>query len=122
MIVGIFGVMNTMLMTVFERTHEIGILLALGWRRARIVGMVLCESALLGFCGGLVGVGLGVAGVELLRHAPAIRGLFGTRCQRGPARDGGSHRGARRGGQRIVPCMAQFAARPEPRAARMTER
>ena len=47
-IVGVLGVMNTMLMTVFERTNEIGILLAVGWKRRRIVFMVLCESALLG--------------------------------------------------------------------------
>ena len=53
-IVGVLGVMNTMLMTVFERTHEIGILLAVGWRKRRIVYMVLCESALLGLLGGLV--------------------------------------------------------------------
>ena len=33
-IVGVLGVMNTMLMTVFERTHEIGILLAVGWKRS----------------------------------------------------------------------------------------
>ena len=39
-------------MTVFERTHEIGILLAVGWKRRRIVYMVLCESALLGLFGG----------------------------------------------------------------------
>jgi putative ABC transport system permease protein len=75
-LVGILGVMNTMLMTVFERTHEICILLALGWRRGRIVRMVLLESALLGLLGGIVGVLLGVAGVKILETAPAIRGLL----------------------------------------------
>ena len=75
-IVGIFGVMNTMLMTVFERTHEIGILLALGWRRGRIVRMILWESALLGLLGGVAGVGLGALALRLLQHAPAIRGLL----------------------------------------------
>jgi putative ABC transport system permease protein len=75
-LVGVLGVMNTMLMSVFERTHEICILLALGWRRGRIVRMVLLESALLGLLGGIVGVLLGVAGVQILESAPTIRGLL----------------------------------------------
>src|SRR6266446_106107 len=75
-IVGILGVMNTMLMTVFERTHEIGILLAVGWKRRRVVYMVLCESALLGMLGGLVGVALGAVGVWILEHTTNIRGLL----------------------------------------------
>ena len=75
-IVGVLGVMNTMLMTVFERTHEIGILLAVGWKRRRIVYMVLCESALLGLVGGLVGVALGALGIWLLEHTTSIRGML----------------------------------------------
>lgn len=75
-IVGVLGVMNTMLMTVFERTHEIGILLAVGWRRQRIVYMVLCESALLGLLGGLFGVGLGALGLLTLGASPGIRGFL----------------------------------------------
>jgi putative ABC transport system permease protein len=75
-IVGVLGVMNTMLMTVFERTHEIGILLAVGWKRARIVSMVLWESALLGLLGGISGVALGALGLKILERTPAIRGLL----------------------------------------------
>lgn len=75
-IVGVLGVMNTMLMTVFERTHEIGILLAVGWKRRRIMSMIILESALLGLLGGVVGVILGVIGVEILKTTPAIRGLL----------------------------------------------
>lgn len=75
-VVGVLGVMNTMLMTVFERTHEIGILLAVGWRRRRIVYMVLCESALLGLLGGIIGVGLGVLGLITLGSSPSIRGFI----------------------------------------------
>ena len=76
LLVGVLGVMNTMLMTVFERTHEICVLLAVGWTRRRIVCMILYESALLGFFGGVVGVVLGVIGVRLLATTPAIRGLL----------------------------------------------
>ena len=75
-LVGVLGVMNTMLMTVFERTQEICVLLALGWRRSRIVRMVLWESALLGLLGGIVGVFLGAVGVKVLGQTPAIRGLL----------------------------------------------
>ena len=75
-LVGVLGVMNTMLMTVFERTHEICVLLAIGWKRARIVRMILWESALLGFLGGVVGVVIGAAAVKVLQTTPAIRGLL----------------------------------------------
>jgi putative ABC transport system permease protein len=75
-IVGVLGVMNTMLMTVFERTHEIGILLAVGWKKSRIMRMVLLESALLGLLGGIVGVALGALGLKLLEHTPTLRGLL----------------------------------------------
>jgi putative ABC transport system permease protein len=54
-VVGVLGVMNTMLMSVFERTHEISVLLALGWTRGRIIRMILYEAAMLGFLGGVVG-------------------------------------------------------------------
>jgi putative ABC transport system permease protein len=76
LLVGVLGVMNTMLMTVFERTHEICVLLAVGWTRGRVMRMVLYESALLGLAGGIVGVALGAAGVRLLGESPAIRGLL----------------------------------------------
>jgi len=75
-LVGVLGVMNTMLMAVFERTQEICVLLAIGWRRSRIIGMILWESALLGALGGLSGVILGVVGVHALVALPAIRGLL----------------------------------------------
>jgi putative ABC transport system permease protein len=75
-LVGVLGVTNTMLMTVFERTQEICVLLAVGWKRNRVVRMILWESALLGFLGGLCGVVIGVVGVKLLITAPAIRGLL----------------------------------------------
>jgi putative ABC transport system permease protein len=65
-----------MLMNVFERTQEICVLLALGWKRSRIVHMILWESALLGSLGGVVGVLIGAVGVKFLGATPAIRGLL----------------------------------------------
>jgi putative ABC transport system permease protein len=75
-IVGIFGVMNTMLMTVFERTHEIGILLALGWRKRMIVGLILSEAAVMGVLGGIAGVLLGAGTLAVLGTLPEVRGLL----------------------------------------------
>jgi len=72
----VLGVMNTMFMTVFERTHEICVLLAVGWTRGRIMRMILYESALLGLFGGVVGVAIGAIGVQVLSATPAIRGLL----------------------------------------------
>jgi ABC-type lipoprotein release transport system permease subunit len=54
--VGGVGVMNTMLMAVLERTREIGVLRALGWRRRRVLFLILQEGLLLGALGGLLGV------------------------------------------------------------------
>ncbi len=76
LVVGILGVMNTMLMSVFERKHEIGILLALGWQRSRIMSLVLCESAGMGLIGGVVGVALGAATLFVVGWMPDIRGML----------------------------------------------
>jgi putative ABC transport system permease protein len=54
--VGGLGVMNTMLMAVIERTREIGVLRALGWRRRRILSMIMQEALLLGILGGFTGI------------------------------------------------------------------
>jgi len=75
-LVGVLGVMNTMLMNVFERSQEICVLLALGWKRGRIVRLVLWESAVLGLLGGIVGVIIGAVGVKVLGVTPEIRGLL----------------------------------------------
>ena len=53
------GVANTMLMSVFDRTREIGLLRAVGWSRARIVTMIELEGVLLSLGGGILGAPLG---------------------------------------------------------------
>jgi ABC-type lipoprotein release transport system permease subunit len=60
LIVGL-GVLNTMTMSTFERTRELGVLAALGTRRDRILGMILLETLLLGLIGFAIGVGLAYA-------------------------------------------------------------
>lgn len=58
--IGAVGMLNTMLMSVLERTREIGVLRSLGWRRRHVLGMIVKESLLLGVLGGLCGIPLGV--------------------------------------------------------------
>jgi putative ABC transport system permease protein len=70
-VVGGLGVLNTMLMSVSERTREIGTLRAVGWSRARVLRLILAEGMLMSVAGGLVGLGVGAVGAEILiRSAP----------------------------------------------------
>lgn len=61
LLVASFGIMNTMLMAVIERTREIGIMKAIGATNRRILTMFLVESSIVGFIGGLAGVIIGYA-------------------------------------------------------------
>ena len=60
------GIMNVMLVTVSERTEEIGLLRALGATRGNILSLFLTESVLLAGVGGLVGIGVGLGVIKVL--------------------------------------------------------
>lgn len=64
----VFGVVNTMLMNVYERVREIGTLLAIGWKRRSIMALFLLEAAVLGIFGGAVGAALGLAITRWTQH------------------------------------------------------
>ncbi|BBI99071.1 ABC transporter permease [Ferrigenium kumadai] len=73
-LVGALVVFNTMLMSINERTREIGILLALGWQRRTIVKLVFSESTILTLVGGIAGIVLGIAITWGLEHVELMRG------------------------------------------------
>ena len=56
-----FGVLNTMLMAVFERTREIGVMMALGLQRVKVIQVIVIESILLAALASLIGVVMGAA-------------------------------------------------------------
>ena len=74
--IGAIGVMNTMVMSVFERTREIGILRAVGWRGSRILRMIIGESLFLCLIAAVVGSGLGVLASRAVMLIPAVRSLL----------------------------------------------
>ncbi|MFA4907415.1 MAG: ABC transporter permease [archaeon] len=59
LLVGGIGIMNSMLMSVMERTREIGVMKAIGATNSRILSIFLVESGLIGLVGGAIGVVLG---------------------------------------------------------------
>ena len=62
------GIANTAVMSTFERTHEFGMLLAVGSRPGRVIGMVVIESVILGLVGVAIGSALGSAIVLITSH------------------------------------------------------
>jgi len=65
-VIGGIGIINVMIMSVYERTREIGVLKAVGWRSSRILTMILGESIILTLTAAVVGIVVGVVGVEVL--------------------------------------------------------
>ncbi len=71
-IIGGLGMMNAMIMSVMERTREIGTLRALGWTRARVTRLIMGEALVVSFLGGLVGIALGIGMTELAAAVPGV--------------------------------------------------
>jgi putative ABC transport system permease protein len=76
LLIGILGIANTMAMSVFERTREIGILRALGWKRWQVLAHIEIEAVLLGLGGGFVGIALGWCALRVLASLPQTASFF----------------------------------------------
>lgn len=76
LVLGAVGMLNTMLMSIFERTHEIGLLRAVGWRRRRVLAMILGESLAIALAGAVLGGVLASAGMRALTLSPTSRGFI----------------------------------------------
>jgi putative ABC transport system permease protein len=73
---GTVAVLNTLLMSVTERTYDIGVLSAIGWQPARILSMVLIEGVLLTITGSILGIGVGLGVLRLLAQMPPVLGFL----------------------------------------------
>ena len=76
LVIGAIGMLNTMIMSVLERTQEIGVLRAIGWRRWSVVRMILTEALLLSMGGTLLGTLSAVGLIRFLSQFPATQGFL----------------------------------------------
>lgn len=71
LVVGAVGILNTMLMAVFERTKEIAMMRAVGWRRSRVMRLVMSEALLLALGGAVLGSLGAIALMRVLSYSPS---------------------------------------------------
>jgi putative ABC transport system permease protein len=72
-IVSLFGIVNTLVLSIYERTRELGMLRAIGTSRRQIRQMIRYESVITALIGGVLGIGLGIV-ISLILAATALQG------------------------------------------------
>ena len=76
LVIGATGVMNTALLSFYERLREFGLLRSVGWSRRRVFALVLCEAFTIAFVGAIIGVLSGFLAVRGLTQLPELVGVF----------------------------------------------
>lgn len=76
LVIGAVTVMNTMMLTVFERTREFGVLRAIGWSRSRVLMIVMLEALVVSLAGAMAGTALGFLAIRGLQDVPDLVGVF----------------------------------------------
>ena len=71
--------MNIMIVSLIERTREIGILKALGMKSRTVLAIFLCESVIIGLIGAVVGIVLGWILADIVARVLAFRSLWRRR-------------------------------------------
>jgi putative ABC transport system permease protein len=74
-VVSLFGIVNTLVLTVFERTRELGMLRAVGMMRGQTAGMILGESIVTALIGAALGIVVGFFLAILVTHALSDQGI-----------------------------------------------
>ncbi len=72
-----FGLLNTILMSVLERIRELGILMAIGMKKAKVFGMIVFETTILAIIGGTAGLILSWGMIRYLNHRGVDIAAFG---------------------------------------------
>ena len=94
LLIAAIGIANTMFMSIYERTKEIGVMKVLGCPLPGIKSMFLFEASIIGFCGGIFGSGLSIAASVAMNEVDFIRtavgnmggtdlGMFGLQVEQG---------------------------------------
>ena len=64
----VFGIINTMLMSVIDRIREFGVLIAVGMKKSRTFSLIILETILLSMSGGVLGILIGFGSISLFSH------------------------------------------------------
>ena len=112
-VIALIGIVNTLMLSVFERTHEIGLLRAVGMKRRQIRAMIRSESVILAVFGAVIGIVVGTAlGIALSCVAEDAGFQRDRRALRQPGRLPDPGRGARPGGRGLAGSAGGHARRP----------